>query len=103
MGDPKYPRRVSKKPKRALNYELKLDELKTHPEKSSLGISFGDEIRLIEKKLAETRRQIYMNLTPWQRVQFARHQQRPYSLDYCRTTFSDFSELHGDRLYSDGL
>ena len=81
--------------------QQKLDELKDHPEKTSLGISFGDEIRRIEKKLAETRRHIYMNLTPWQRVLLARHQQRPYTLDYCKMTFSGFSELHGDRLFSD--
>ena len=84
-----------------IELQQKLDELKDHPEDSSLGISFGDEIRLIEKKLSKTRRQIYMNLTPWQRVLLARHPQRPYSLDYCQKTFSEFSELHGDRLYSD--
>jgi acetyl-CoA carboxylase carboxyl transferase subunit alpha len=49
----------------------------------------------------ETRNNIYTNLTPWQRVQLARHPKRPYTLDYLRLSFEDFSELHGDRLYSD--
>ncbi len=84
-----------------IELQKKLDELKNHPDKSSLGIDFADEIRRIEDKLEETRKNVYSNLTPWQRIQLARHQQRPYSLDYCNSTFSEFSELHGDRLYSD--
>src|SRR5438132_8763388 len=44
---------------------------------------------------------IFSNLTPWQRVQLARHPKRPYTLDYLQMTFSDFFELHGDRLFSD--
>jgi acetyl-CoA carboxylase carboxyl transferase subunit alpha len=79
----------------------KLDDLRAHPEKHSLGISFEDEIQMIEKKLEETRRQIFLNLTPWQRVQLARHPKRPYTLDYFQKTFSDFQELHGDRLFAE--
>ena len=79
----------------------KLDDLRAHPEKHSLGISFEEEIQLIEKKIVETRRQIFLNLTPWQRVQLARHPKRPYTLDYFKRTFTDFQELHGDRLYAD--
>ncbi len=79
----------------------KLDELRAHPEKHSLGISFEEEIQMIEKKIVETRRQVFLNLTPWQRVQLARHPKRPYTLDYYKRTFSDFQELHGDRLYAD--
>jgi acetyl-CoA carboxylase carboxyl transferase subunit alpha len=79
----------------------KLAELKKHPETHSLGISFEDEIRQIEKKIEETRRQIFTHLSPWQRVQLARHPLRPFSLDYCKTTFSGFSELHGDRLFAE--
>ncbi|MEY4918720.1 MAG: hypothetical protein RL616_2633 [Verrucomicrobiota bacterium] len=79
----------------------KLDELRLHPEKHSLGISFEEEIQLIEKKLEETRRQIFTHLTPWQRVQLARHPKRPYTLDYLEKTFTDFQELHGDRMYAD--
>src|SRR6516165_9803530 len=79
----------------------KLEDLRAHPEKHSLGISFEEEILLIEKKIEETRRNIFKNLTPWQRVQLARHPKRPYSLDYFARAFTDFQELHGDRLYAD--
>ena len=81
--------------------QSKLDDLRKHPEAHSLGISFKEEIAQIEKKIAETRKQIYSNLTAWQRVQLARHPKRPYTLDYLGRTFSDFSELHGDRLYAE--
>jgi acetyl-CoA carboxylase, carboxyl transferase, alpha subunit len=79
----------------------KLAELKKHPETHSLGISFEEEIHRIEKKIAETRRQIFSNLTAWQRVQLARHPKRPFTLDYLESTFADFSELHGDRLFAE--
>ncbi len=81
--------------------QRKLEELKRHPESATLGVSFEDEIAQIESKIEETRRQIFANLTPWQRVQLARHPKRPYSLDYLKLGFSDFHELHGDRLFSD--
>src|SRR5450432_3065814 len=79
----------------------KLEELRQHPEKHSLGISFEEEIQLIEKKLEETRRQTFLNLTAWQRVQLARHPKRPYTLDYVSRAFTDFHELHGDRLFAE--
>jgi acetyl-CoA carboxylase carboxyl transferase subunit alpha len=79
----------------------KLDDLRQHPEKHSLGISFEEEIQLIEKKLEETRRHIFSNLNAWQRVQLARHPKRPYTLDYIKHAFTDFHELHGDRLFAD--
>ncbi|MEK7686547.1 MAG: acetyl-CoA carboxylase carboxyltransferase subunit alpha [Verrucomicrobiota bacterium] len=81
--------------------QRKLEELKKHPETHSLGISFEEEIQQIEKKIEETRRQIFSDLTPWQRIQLARHPKRPFALDYVSTVFTDFSELHGDRLYAD--
>ena len=84
-----------------LELESKLEDLKKHPEKHSLQVSFNEEIVQIEKKIAETRKQIFTNLTPWQRVQLARHPKRPYTLDYLSTAFTDFSELHGDRLYAE--
>jgi acetyl-CoA carboxylase carboxyl transferase subunit alpha len=84
-----------------IELQNKLDELRAHPEKHSLGISFEEEILIIEKKIQETRRQIFLNLTPWQRVQLARHPKRPYTLDYFQNTFSDFQELHGDRLFAE--
>src|SRR5687768_6787666 len=75
--------------------QRKLDDLKKHP-----GISLETEIAQIEKKIEETRKNIFTDLTPWQRVQLARHPRRPYSLDYFSSAFSDFTELHGDRLFS---
>jgi len=77
--------------------QRKLDDLKQHPESRS----FKEEIEQIEKKLEESRKQVFSNLTPWQRVQLARHPKRPYTLDYINMVFSDFSELHGDRLYAE--
>ncbi len=84
-----------------LELQRKLEELKKHPETHSLGISFAEETKLIEEKIAETRKQIFLNLNPWQRVQLARHPKRPFSLDYFNSTFSNFNELHGDRLYGE--
>lgn len=84
-----------------IELQAKLEELREHPEKHSLGISFEEEIQIIEKKLEETRRQIFLNLTPWQRVQLARHPRRPYTLDYINEAFTDFHELHGDRLFAE--
>jgi acetyl-CoA carboxylase carboxyl transferase subunit alpha len=84
-----------------IELQNKLDELRAQPEKHSLGISFEEEILIIEKKLQETRRQIFLHLTPWQRVQIARHPKRPYTLDYISSSFSDFQELHGDRLFAE--
>ncbi len=87
--------------KPVIELQRKLDELKKHPEKHSMGINLDQEIHLMEVKLEETRKQIYLNLTPWQRVMLARHPKRPYTLDYFHSVFTDFSELHGDRLFSD--
>ncbi len=84
-----------------IELQNKLNDLRQHPEKHSLGVSFEEEIQLIEKKLEETRRHIFSNLTPWQRVQLARHPHRPYTLDYLKLAFSDFQELHGDRCFAE--
>jgi len=81
--------------------QQKLDELKKHPETHSLEISFEQEVALIEKKIEETRRQIFSNLSPWDRIKIARHPKRPFSLDYLGSTFTGFSELHGDRLFAE--
>src|SRR5437879_598715 len=81
--------------------QAKLEELKKHPETHSLDISFHEEVALIEKKIEETRRQIYSNLSAWDRVKIARHPKRPFTLDYLRSAFSDSSELHGDRLFAE--
>jgi acetyl-CoA carboxylase carboxyl transferase subunit alpha len=59
------------------------------------------ELATIEAKIDTTKRDIYSNLTAWQRVQVARHPKRPYALDYVEALFTDFQELHGDRQFND--
>jgi len=59
------------------------------------------EIAPLEKRLAQLRREIYRDLTPMQRVQVARHPQRPFTLDHLQRIFTDFVELKGDRLFRD--
>jgi acetyl-CoA carboxylase carboxyl transferase subunit alpha len=81
--------------------QRKLEELIKHRETHSIGVNFDEEIARIEKKISETRRQVFSNLTAWQRVQLARHPKRPFTLDYLESTFSDFQELHGDRLFAE--
>ena len=81
--------------------QRKLDELRAHSETASLGLNLDTEVALMEQKLAETRRTTYSNLSPWQRVQLARHPKRPYTMDYLASVFTDFEELHGDRLFAD--
>ncbi len=79
--------------------EGKLTELKDLSSKTD--VDFDDEIKSLEKKIYDTKAKIYKNLTPWQRVQLARHPERPYSLDYINNIFTDFIELHGDRRFAD--
>ncbi|MDB6021427.1 MAG: acetyl-CoA carboxylase carboxyl transferase subunit alpha [Pedosphaera sp.] len=81
--------------------QKKLEELKKHSGNNGLDVHFEEEIRQIEIKLEETKRQVYSSLTAWQRVQLARNPKRPFSLDYFENTFSDFTELHGDRLFAE--
>ncbi|MFP4204441.1 MAG: acetyl-CoA carboxylase carboxyltransferase subunit alpha [Opitutales bacterium] len=64
-------------------------------------VDVHSEIEAIEKKIEKTKAEIYLNLTPWQRVQLSRHPKRPYSLDYIERLFTDFEELHGDRRFRD--
>ncbi|HXV62329.1 MAG TPA: acetyl-CoA carboxylase carboxyltransferase subunit alpha [Vicinamibacteria bacterium] len=59
------------------------------------------EIARLQQKLDEMRKDIYSRLTPWQKVQVARHPQRPYTLDFIAQLFTDFVELHGDRRFAD--
>ena len=79
--------------------EKKLDDLKRHSRAQD--INFDQEVRRMQAKIEETKRDIYSRLSAWQRVQIARHSQRPFMLDYITLAFSDFIELHGDRLFSD--
>jgi acetyl-CoA carboxylase carboxyl transferase subunit alpha len=79
--------------------ENQLDNLREKANGQDLGVD--SEVRKIEEKIAAMRREIYENLTAWQRVQIARHTARPYALDYLGLCFTDFTELHGDRLFGD--
>ncbi len=84
-----------------IELQRKLDELKKHPDMHSLKVNFEEEIARIESKIADTRKAIYSNLTAWQRVQLARHPKRPFTLDYVERAFTNFNELHGDRLFAE--
>ncbi|MCB1234426.1 MAG: acetyl-CoA carboxylase carboxyltransferase subunit alpha [Verrucomicrobiae bacterium] len=79
--------------------ERQLNDLRERSEGHDLGLE--NEIRRIEEKLAKTKMDIYRNLNAWQRVQIARHPQRPFMLDYVGQCFSDYLELHGDRHIGD--
>ena len=90
-----------------LDFELPLKDLKDQLEKCNM---LGDEskvdVRDTSKKLKEKieaiKKEIYSNITPWQRVQLSRHPSRPYTLDYINAlTENNFLELHGDRNISD--
>lgn len=77
----------------------KIKELKKITENSEIDLT--DEIKTLEQRLITLEDDIYKNLKPWDRVQIARHQQRPTTLDYVELLFEDFIELHGDRYYGD--
>ena len=64
-------------------------------------VDVSNEIDAIEFKIEKIKKDIYSNLTPWQRVQLSRHPKRPYSLDYISLIFTDFEELHGDRRFQE--
>ena len=83
-----------------IELQSKLDALTRTTQASGVEVDFEDEAKQIREKIEDTRKAIYSKLTPWQRIQLARHPRRPYTLDYIETAFDEFSELHGDRLYS---
>ena len=90
----------------SLDFEKPLQELERQIEDlQKLGeerqIDVSEEARLLQVRLNTLRSEIYHNLSPIQRVQVARHPRRPYTLDYLSTIFTDFIELHGDRLFRD--
>lgn len=64
-------------------------------------VDLSEEIEKLEQKAERLREEVYSNLTRWQRVQLARHPDRPYSLDYIGMLFTDWVELHGDRAFGD--
>jgi acetyl-CoA carboxylase carboxyl transferase subunit alpha len=77
--------------------EQKLEEMK----KSSDRLGIDKEITRIESKVAQLKEELYKDLSRWQRVQLARHPDRPYTLDYINLMTTNFIELHGDRHYRD--
>jgi len=79
--------------------EAKIEELRFLAEDSDLNT--GDEIEKLRAKARTLTSSIFANLTPWQITQLARHPQRPYTLDYVPLVFTEFQELHGDRMYAD--
>lgn len=90
-----------------LEFELPIKELEEQLQKCQIigtesEVDVTETCKQIEKKLIETKKKIYKNLTPWQRVQMSRHPSRPYTLDHIRAFCGDsFLELHGDRGFKD--
>jgi acetyl-CoA carboxylase carboxyl transferase subunit alpha len=81
--------------------EAKIEELRHVTSDASVNIQ--DEIARLHSKSRQLTTTIFSNLTPWQITQLARHPRRPYTLDYLALAFTDFQELHGDRMYADDL
>ena len=79
--------------------EARIEELRYVQDDSAVDLS--DEIQRLQKKGQALTRDIYAKLTPWQVAQVARHPQRPYTLDYVGLIFTEFEELHGDRVFAD--
>lgn len=79
--------------------QRQLQDLKDHSDEHDVDLE--GEIEAIQEKIRKTRRQTYDNLTAWQRVQIARHMQRPFALDYIERCFTGWIELHGDRRFAD--
>lgn len=83
--------------KPVIELEKKIEEMR----KLDVSLDLGDQIVLLESKVEELKLSIYKNLTRWQRVQIARHPERPITQDYINGIFQDFTELHGDRKFKD--
>ncbi len=83
-----------------VDLEAKLDELRAF-EAEDGSVDLSSQIVALEARVETLRQSIYRGLTRWQRVQLARHPERPYTLDYIGALTSGFVELHGDRLFSD--
>jgi acetyl-CoA carboxylase carboxyl transferase subunit alpha len=83
--------------------EQKIAEMRKLSDESAgpYGLDIADEIAKLESRVNELRTTVYSNLTRWQRVQLARHPERPYTLDYINLMMTDFVELHGDRHFGD--
>jgi len=79
--------------------ERRLQDLRDHSDEHD--VDLDSAVKAVEAKLRETRCQVYGNLTAWQRVQIARHVQRPFAFDYIERCFTNWIELHGDRRFAD--
>lgn len=79
--------------------EKKIAELKHLSSDGNLNLQ--SEVKKLETRLNHLKKETYFQMTPWQRVQLARHPQRPYTLDYIQMIFTDFTEFHGDRTFAD--
>jgi acetyl-CoA carboxylase carboxyl transferase subunit alpha len=82
-----------------LDLEKQLEDLMKSSKDSDL--DFSNEVKAIEAKIELTKRDIYADLSPWQKVQLSRHPNRPYTIDYIERVFTNFELLHGDRLYKE--
>ena len=82
-----------------LELERKIEELKKFT--SSENIDLSSEIKKLEDKLDKVKKEVFEGLTPWQRIQIARHPKRPYTLDYIGLIMTDYAEIHGDRVFGD--
>lgn len=85
--------------KPVVELEKKIQELRGFVSEKKIDLS--SEIKRLEEKLEQLKKDTYTNLSAWQRVQIARHPQRPYTLDYINMIMTDFLQLHGDRTFSD--
>lgn len=79
--------------------QTKLKELEAFSQEQDIDVSH--EIKNMKDKIEQTRNEIYNNLSAWQKVQVARHPNRPYTMDYIETMTTDFVEIHGDRIHRD--
>ncbi|MCB0279840.1 MAG: acetyl-CoA carboxylase carboxyltransferase subunit alpha [Calditrichaeota bacterium] len=79
--------------------EKKIEDMRDYSVASNVDLQ--EDISRLQKKAEKLRKDIYSNLTRWQRVQIARHPERPYTLDFINLICSEFTELHGDRLFAD--
>ena len=89
-----------------LDFEQPIAELRAKIEElrlisSDQNMNLVDELANLQTKCTDLTRSIFSNLTPWQMIQLARHPQRPYTLDYISRIFTEFDELHGDRVFGD--
>ena len=82
-----------------LELERKINELKSLALDGSIDLE--EEIKTLEARLEKLKKEVFESLTPWQRVQIARHPKRPYTADYINLIMMDFMEIHGDRMFGD--